>query len=170
MGCGCDPIPLCISFSVDSNATIEPTIYYNSLYHHGVDEKRRVQIPAKWRPTEEGAELTLILWPKSKEGFCLRVLPPGKLAQLISELDEMPNSDPNKGVLKRYIGSKSIQATLDKSGRICLPEQMAKDAGIADKAVFVGCLDKFEIWNPEQYARVEATDAILAQEAFKLME
>ena len=37
--------------------------YYNSLYRHGVDEKRRVQIPAKWRPARSGVEFTLIFWP-----------------------------------------------------------------------------------------------------------
>jgi hypothetical protein len=38
---------------------------------------------------------------------------------------------------------------LDKAGRICLPEGMARAAGIKDEAVLVGLLDRFEIWNPE---------------------
>jgi division/cell wall cluster transcriptional repressor MraZ len=105
-------------------------IYYNGLFRHGVDEKRRVQVPAKWRPYESGIELTLILWPKSKEGPCLRVLPPKEMAEMMAAIDAMPNSDPNKTVLKRFIGSESVQVTLDKAGRICLPEEMAKSAGI----------------------------------------
>jgi MraZ protein len=148
---------------------IEPT-YYNSLYRHGVDEKRRVQIPSKWRPATPGTELTLVLWPKSKEGPCVRVLPPQEMAELMRDIDAMPNSEPNKVVLKRFIGSESVQATLDKSGRICLPEEMAKAAGISDIAVLVGLLDRFEIWCPERYEKVKASDAIMAQEAFKLME
>jgi MraZ protein len=154
---------------MSQNKTNEPT-YYNSLYHHGVDEKRRVQIPAKWRPSEAGVELTLILWPKSKEGPCLRVLPPKEMAQLMEAIDAMPNSDPNKTVLKRFIGSESEQVTVDKSGRICLPEEMAKAVGLSDEAVLVGLLDRFEIWNPERYQKVKASDAAMAQEAFKLME
>jgi len=149
--------------------TTEPT-YYNSLYRHGVDVKRRVQIPSKWRPKKSGIELTLILWPKSKEGPCVRVLPPEQMSALMKELAAMPNSDPNKVVLKRFIGSESVQAPLDKTGRICLPEQMARDAGITDEAVMVGLLDRFEIWSPERYEKVKASDAIMAQEAFKLME
>ena len=154
---------------MSQNKTNEPT-YYNSLYHHGVDEKRRVQIPAKWRPSEAGVELTLILWPKSKEGPCLRVLPPKEMAQLMEAIDAMPNSDPNKTVLKRFIGSESEQVTVDKSGRICLPEEMAKAVGLSDEAVLVGLLDRFEIWNPERYQKVKASDAAMAQKAFKLME
>jgi MraZ protein len=144
--------------------------YYNALYRHGVDEKRRLQIPAKWRPAEAGVEFTLILWPKSKEGPCLRVLPPEEMAELMRDIDAMPNGDPNKVVLKRFIGSESVQVTLDKAGRICLPEEMARAAGIRDEAVLVGLLDRFEIWNPDRYEKVRSSDAIMAQEAFKLME
>jgi MraZ protein len=152
-----------------NQATAEQ-IYYNAIYRHGIDEKRRVQVPAKWRPSESGIEFTLILWPKSKEGPCLRVLPPKEMAQLMDSIDAMPNSDPNKTVLKRFIGSESVQVALDKSGRICLPEEMAKSAGIEDEAVLVGLLDRFEIWDPTRYAKVKASDAVMAQEAFKMME
>ena len=50
---------------------------YTSCYRHGVDDKRRVQVPAKWRPKEEEAEYTLILWPHDGQpDACLLVLPP----------------------------------------------------------------------------------------------
>ena len=146
--------------------------YYNSCYRHGVDEKRRVQIPAKWRPEELGTELTVILWPKHQAGICLRVLPPDQMAKMVADIDAMPNTDPNKVVLKRFIGSESVQVALDKGGRICLPEEMARTAGLKEgqEAVFVGLLDRFEIWSPERYQNVKAADAVLASEAFKLME
>ena len=151
------------------NVNQEPT-YYNSLYQHGVDEKRRVQIPAKWRPETDGTELTVILWPKHQAGVCLRVLPPSEMAKMKASIDQLPNSDANKGVLKRFIGSKSVQVTLDKAGRICLPEEMASAAGIKDEALLVGVLDRFEIWNPSRYEKVEASDAVLATKAFEIME
>ncbi len=154
---------------MSANETVQPR-YYNSLYRHGLDPKRRVQIPAKWRPDEAGCELTLILWPKAKEGPCLRVLPPEQMAKLMKDIDAMPNSDPNKVVLKRFIGSESVQVALDRVGRICIPEDMAKAAGLKDEAILVGLLDRFEIWSPDRYSHVKTTDAVMAQEAFKLME
>jgi MraZ protein len=154
---------------MEPNETVGRT-YYNSLYRHGMDEKRRLQVPAKWRPEKPGTELTLVLWPKAKEGPCLRVLPPAKMADLMRDIDAMPNSDASKVVLKRFIGSKSVQVTLDSVGRICLPEEMAKAAGIKAEAVLVGLLDRFEIWSPERFDKVTAADEIMAQEAFKLME
>ena len=153
---------------MEPNETAAP-VYYLGSFRHGVDEKRRVQVPAKWRPSEPGLDVTLVLWPKAKEGPCLRVLPPKQLAGLMRDIDAMPNSDPNKDVLKRFIGSESLQATVDKTGRICIPDGMAKATGITDEAVFVGLMDRYEIWSAERYDRVKASDAVMAQEAFKLM-
>ena len=152
-----------------SAGTGQPT-YYNSCYQHEVDEKRRVQIPAKWRPEQEGTELTLIYWPKHAAGACLRVLPPEQMAKMKSDIDAMPNSDPNKVVLKRFIGSGSVQVTLDKAGRICLPDDLARKADVTESAMLVGLLDRFEIWNPARYEQVKAADAEVATKAFELME
>ena len=144
--------------------------YYTSCFRHGVDEKRRVQIPAKWRPEADGTELTVMLWPKHHAGTCLRVLPPAQMAQLMADIEAMPKGDEKKIYLKRFIGSESAQVTLDKAGRICLPDEMARKADITDDVVFVGLLDRFEIWNPARYEKVKSADAALAHEAFKFME
>jgi MraZ protein len=135
-----------------------------------VDEKRRIQIPAKWRPEVDGTELTVIVWPKHQAGACLKVLPPEEMAQLMADLDAMPNDNPQKVVLKRFIGSESVQLTLDRAGRICLPDEIARAADIKDEALLVGLLDKFEIWNPARYENAKAMDAVLASAAFNLME
>lgn len=145
------------------------TQIYNSTFRHGVDEKRRVQIPSMWRPAP-GTQFTMIVWPQRTEGPCLRVLPPQEMAELMAALDAMPNDNPSKTVLKRIIGSQSAQVEPDKAWRICVPEEMARAAGLEGEAVLVGLLDRFEIWQPARYERVQAADAVLAQEAFKLME
>ena len=151
-----------------SNQTSEP-IYYNSLYRHGVDEKRRVQIPAKWRPAQPEV-LTLVLWPKgTMPEACLLVLPPKEWEALVQKLKLMPFADPKAEALRRLLGKKSDRVTLDKGGRICLPEAMAKAAAIDEEAILVGLLDRFEIWNPERYETASAVDDELLPEAFKLI-
>ena len=147
-----------------------PQKVYNSCYRHGIDEKRRIQIPAKWRPDEESTELTMIPWPKHNVGICLRVLPPAQMAQLMADIDAMPKGDEKKIYLKRFIGSESAQVSLDKAGRICVPDEMARKADIKDEAVLSGLLDCFEVWNPVRFEKARAADAVLAHEAFKFME
>jgi MraZ protein len=150
------------------NDSIEP-IYYSSCYRHGVDEKRRIQIPAKWR-SPKSEVLTLILWPKgTTPEACLLVLPPGEWHDLVQKLKEMPFADPKAQALRHLLGRKSDRVTLDKGGRICLPEAMAQAAGIGGEAMLVGLVDRFEIWNPERYAAASAVDDQLLPEAFKLI-
>ena len=160
---------MCDQHTVRDESDSAP-VYYNSLFNHGVDGKRRVQVPAKWRPRQPDVEFTLILWPKSTHGPCLRVLPPEQMAKLMADINSMSNDDPNKVVLKRFIGSESAQVALDKAGRICLPEDMAKAAGITKEAVLVGLLDRFEIWDAARYGAVRGEDQVMASAAFSLME
>ncbi len=88
----------------------------------------------------------------------------------MDDIEAMSPDNPNKVVLKRFIGAESVQVAVDKGGRICLPEEMAKAADIEDQATLVGLLDRFEIWNPKRFASVKASDAVMAHEAFKMME
>ncbi len=144
-------------------------VYYNSLYRHGVDDKRRLQIPAKWRSVPDEV-FTVILWPNGiQRDAYLLVLPPEPLQALVAKLKSMPYSDPTADSLRRLLGKKSDQVTLDKSGRICLPELITKPAGIDKEAVLVGSWDRFEIWNPERYDQASVVDDALASEAFKLI-
>jgi MraZ protein len=71
--------------------------------------------------------------------------------------------------LRRLLGKNSDQAKIDKSGRICLPEMMAKGAGIDGDAVLIGSWDRFEIWSPSRYEAASQVDDALASEAFKLI-
>jgi MraZ protein len=142
---------------------------YNSLYRHGVDSKRRIQVPAKWRPSVPDFEFTLILWPSENRRNCIRVLPPKKMTDLLANIEAMSTTDPKTVALRRLIGSKSDQVTVDKGGRICLPESMTTEAKIEHEVVLVGLLDHFEIWRPEMYETVEVSDEVLQPEAFKLI-
>jgi MraZ protein len=87
----------------------------------------------------------------------------------VAEIEAMPNSDPRKDVLRRVVGGNSEQVTVDKAGRICLPESMATAAGIKNEALLVGMFERFEIWEPGRFKLVEAADAVHQTKAFEMM-
>jgi MraZ protein len=152
-----------------SNESTEP-IYYNARYRHGVDGKRRVQIPAKWRPAEEGVQFTLLLWPHNGQAdACLLVLPPPVFKELVGKVTSMKFADPSVEALRRILGEKSDRVVLDKVGRITLPDWMTQAAGIKDEAVLNGMFDRFQIWNPERYEATRAAVEALAPQAFSLI-
>lgn len=145
-------------------------VFYNSLYRQRLDDKRRLQIPAKWRPGTEDFEFTLFIWPYSPiQKPYLLVLPPQPLKELVDKFRTMAYSDAKADSLRRLLGKNSEQVTVDKGGRVCLPEHMIAAAGIDKDVVLVGSWDRFEIWSPDRYDAVSTIDDALSQEAFKLI-
>jgi MraZ protein len=155
--------------TTDNNEKAEK-IYYHSRFRHGVDDKRRVQVPSKWRPAQPEAELVLIPWRTGTQmNSHLLVLPPRIMNALAEKIEAMSGSDPNAAALRRLIGGNSASITLDKAGRICIPTEMAEAVALKNEALLVGLVDRFEIWNPERYETASAVDAALLPEALKLI-
>ena len=90
---------------------------------------------------------------------------------LLQKIEAMPFADSKAQTLRRLLGSNSASVALDKAGRVCVPENLAKAVGIeTDKeALLVGLLDRFEIWNPDRYERVNAVDTASLPDALKLI-
>ena len=134
---------------------------FHGNFRHGIDSSRRVMIPARWRPEDSGILFTAILWPIKIED-CLLVLPPDRWQVMLDKLKANSLSNQRVATLERVLGATSIPLTLDKVGRFCLPEELAKAAKLEKEAEFVGRLDKFEIWSPQRYQAAMAQDKDLA--------
>lgn len=136
---------------------------FHGVSTHAVDGSRRVMIPVKWRPQDASLVFTVLAWPLDGKQFLL-VLPPERWRVMLDKLKTKSLHDPNVATLERVIGSTSAPLTLDRVGRFCLPEHLAKVVGIDKEAQFVGRLDKFEIWNPGRFEKAMAQDESVAAE------
>ena len=93
------------------------------------------------------------------------VLPPERWREMLSKLKAKSLTDPRVAALEQEIAENAAQVTLDKAGRICLPEEQARIAKITNEAELVGRLDKFEIWEPGAREAVRTENKKLAAEA-----
>jgi MraZ protein len=105
----------------------------------------------------------MLPWPIGREDRLL-VLPPDRWRDMLTKLKTKSLADRRVEALERVIAENATQVELDKVGRIGLPEDLARIAGITNEAEFVGRLDKFEIWNPERIAAVREENRRLAAE------
>ena len=152
-----------------SSTTVNARVTFKGEYDFGVDDKRRVQVPAKWRPAEEVA-LSVHVWKAENQRHpCLLVLPPATARKLEEKLEGMPFADPKAETLRRLLGADCDDLSLDSAGRICLPEKLASKAGIGKKVILVGLFDRFQIWNPEFYADTQVADEVARPDAIKLI-
>ena len=155
----------------DSNAPI----CYFACHRRTLDDKRRLQIPAKWyRKTEEGkveeVQYALILWPHDDQpDICLQVLPPAVFQELWRKVTAKPFGDSEGQALKRTLAEKMELVGLDSAGRITVPEWMVASAGlvVGQEAVMNGMFDHFQIWSPERYDATRPGVAAKVPNAFK---
>jgi len=147
---------------------------YDQTFDVSMDQKRRLQIPKRWRSEENGPEeeLRLLSWltPDHREN-CILVLPPRPCADMAKKISSMPAADPSAESLRRWFGGNSARVMPDKSGRITIPDQLAAKALIEPEigAVLVGMNDRFQIWSPELYKKRITEDEAIWLEASRLL-
>lgn len=134
---------------------------FHGEFRHGIDESRRVMMPAKWRPKDKAVLFRVVPWPVNVED-CLLVLPPERWDVMMQKLKTNRMQDKRIAAFERVIGSTSAAMTLDNVWRLALTENLMKAAALEREAVFVGRLDKFEIWNPARHKISTIQDKILA--------
>ena len=151
-------VPLTNAQMPDNDSNV-PNFHGN--FRHGIDDSRRVMIPAKWRPKDRSIVFTVILWPINVEDFLL-VLPPERWRVMLDKLKQKSLHDQRVATLERVIGATSVPLSLDKVGRFCLPDNLARAVEFGKEAEFVGRLDKFEIWSPARFTKSTSEDKALA--------
>ena len=138
-------------------------------YRHGADEKRRIQVPSRWRPENfEGYELTAMVWTRnSGPQSCLLVFPPSEMKSFVRSVKNMSWGDPEAETLRRALGGKADSLTLDKAGRITVSERLAKLVGIEknSEVVMVGMIDVFQIWNADRFESIDSADGVTLPQA-----
>jgi MraZ protein len=119
-------------------------------YHHNLDEKGRLTIPAKFREAlVEGAYLT--------QGFDrnLRLLTESDFNLLAEKINHLSMTDPSIRQLRRLIFANASNVQLDRLGRTLIPQFLREFAGLETEAVIVGVGEAIEIWSPDAWATQE---------------
>ena len=128
---------------------------FRGRYQHTIDEKNRVTIPARWRrsTTEE-----LVTIPERTDR-CLLVIPPPEFDRLSSKIADNADISPqDRRAFIRLFNSKAKHCSVDRQGRILLPEDQCKQVRLGDEVLLVGNHRRFEIWQPEKWAEEERND------------
>lgn len=144
---------------------------YCSQYRHARDDKGRLQVPARWRNGEAETCLMVIEWKEwidaNTSHPCLLVVPPAVWERLVESLKALPFGDPISQKKRRLVGKRSQRVAIDKAGRINIPDEMLQKVGIQKEAIFVGLLDRFQIWDPDRYKEIDSEDDKFEAEAFQ---
>lgn len=88
---------------------------------------------------------------------------------MVAKLKAGSLTDEGFEAVERLISAEAFRFQLDRVGRVCLPEGMLERIGVEKEAVWVGRIDKCELWNPATLEARNSQTKHLAQVALKSM-
>lgn len=123
-------------------------------FRHSVDNKGRLIIPAKFRDTLRENYIDKFFVTRGLE-HCLFVFTPRDWNTLLNKLKELPLTKGKPRDFMRLFLAGACEVECDKQGRIALPQSLILWAGISKDVVVVGVLNRFEIWDEENWRKFE---------------
>jgi MraZ protein len=138
---------------------------FRGTFEHTIDDKGRISVPARFREMLQATDddrlvITNFLISSVR---CLDVYPHAAWVQLEERLRAKPQFDQRVLRFQNYYFAAAHDCVLDKQGRILLPPVLREYAGLTRDVVFTSALEKFRIWDRDQWKRVfgEAEQSIM---------
>ncbi|MBO4626004.1 MAG: division/cell wall cluster transcriptional repressor MraZ [Alphaproteobacteria bacterium] len=126
-----------------------------SSYENRLDTKGRISVPASFRAAIATDTFAGVVLYRSFTNKCIEGLSMGRMEQLASATDKMGVFDGKLDDLSAMLFADARPLTFDVTGRIVIPADLLAHAGITDRAVFVGRGLSFQIWNPDEFAKMQ---------------
>lgn len=117
-------------------------------YEGSLDEKGRVSLPAPLRRQAEGEGFVLLQWQPQ----ALTLFPTSAWADVSRRLLDFRRSSQDAQDQVRWITANAVDASLDKQGRLLVPGWLKEAAALGNTVLFVGMLDRIEIWDPARFS------------------
>ncbi len=115
-------------------------------YEPKLDDKGRVILPARFREDMEGG----IVLTRGQE-HCIYAFPAQEFEQMTVELRRAPLSSKQARDYIRVLLSGAYKEVPDKQGRITLPPDLRKYAGLDRELTVIGAGSRAEIWNSKAW-------------------
>lgn len=123
---------------------------FKGSYEYSVDNKGRINIPAKLRRyVSPEANDTFVI----TRGFerCLFAYPLDEWSILEQSVRRLSSSDSKHRFFERRLLQWATESQLDAQSRITIPRELLQFAGIENAVLIIGVLERIEMWNPQQY-------------------
>ena len=87
-----------------------------------------------------------------------------------AELMTMSDLNPEVQNYRRFIVSGAVECPIDNNGRILVPAYLREHAGLKNKALIAGVLDRIEIWEPGRFTENQQNTLHRLQEIQKAVD
>lgn len=117
-------------------------------HQHTIDEKGRLFMPARFR---EGLGESFVV-TKGLDN-CLWAYPRDEWSVIEAKMKALPFTQANARAFVRFFFSGATECTLDRQGRVLIPNNLREYARLNRDAVVSGVSTRVEIWAKEEWER-----------------
>ena len=110
-----------------------------------IDEKGRFMLPAKFREILQEDEFVITRGLDNS----IDLFPSNEWVNIENELRKLKRTDSKHRAYHRFVLSAATKLTVDKQGRVNLPNSLVEHAKINKNIIVTGMVDKIEIWSEE---------------------
>lgn len=151
------------------------------LHHCLMDEKGRIAFPAALRPALAPRSLAVAAADVGDDGKdddvarfvltqslydpCLVGMTEGDFQAQAKKIGELPPSHPAVAAFKRFVIASASVVTIDRAGRVSVPKELRDHAGLERDAVWLGVIDKIELWSKPRFDELRKKHAELDLDA-----
>jgi len=115
-------------------------------YQHTIDSKKRLALPIKFR----GELGTKIIITKGVEN-CLVVYTEKEWEVMSQKLGNLPISQLEARSFTRHLLASATEVSLDKLGRILIPDYLKEYADLKKNIVVCGLSNRLEVWDDAKW-------------------
>lgn len=127
-------------------------------YVNKIDRKGRVSVPKLFRDVvlAGGGEFSGIYAYRLFQEPAIEACGEAYMTRVAQSLEDLPMNSQEHNDLAAMFLENGNQLAFDPEGRIVLPDELIRHAGLEAEALFVGRGWRFQIWNPARYEESRA--------------
>lgn len=140
--------------------------YFSGEYFNTLDEKGRIAFPAKLR-SKLNSDVVWITKGMGEDKSLL-VYPPDVWENTVNELKEKLSiyNKKTRWLYRKFI-SPAQEITIDKNGRIAIPQSLREYANLKKECVFLGMNTLIELWDVATYKEEEEKAGGISADIFE---
>ncbi|MFQ6372794.1 division/cell wall cluster transcriptional repressor MraZ [Shewanella sp. YIC-542] len=124
-----------------------------------LDAKGRIAMPTRYREALCAEDAGKLVVTVDFQSNCLLIYPARQWETVLEKLLQLSDTQPQERALKRLLLGYAQECQLDGNGRFLLTPPLRQYASLDKKAMLVGQLNKFELWD-EQVWQQQLTDSL----------
>ena len=123
-----------------------------------LDAKGRLTMPSRYRDEFMARCAGLLVVTIDTIDSCLCVYPLDEWELIEAKLRELPSLREENRRLQRLLIGNAVDLELDGSGRFLVPPRLREYAGLDKRAMLVGQLNKFQLWDEDAWNALADAD------------